>query len=181
MATGVLKVDASENVIVHDLFCCCGVIFNPQQTLFLRGLAMSPRSLLYVTNFLSWRCASRRYGVIQPSSAQATSWRRAWSIPQRGYALKTEADTKLEELQELYATAKDEFEMASEETGKKTIYAPDDRAAAQEELQKLKAAFDDAVKNSSPEVGAEIKARVGQRIRELDRAVEAMEEMAMGD
>ncbi|MCJ1439501.1 hypothetical protein MMC27_008895 [Xylographa pallens] len=97
------------------------------------------------------------------------------------YALKSEADAKLEELQELYATAKDEFEIASEETEKKTVYAADDRVAAQEELQKLKAAFDNAVQNSTPEVGAEIKARVGQRIRELDRAVEVMEEMAMED
>ena len=73
------------------------------------------------------------------------------------------------------------FEIASEETEKKTVYAADDRAAAQAELQKLKAAFDDAVQDSAPEVGTEIKARVGQRIRELDRAVEAMNEMAMED
>ncbi|MCJ1294025.1 hypothetical protein MMC34_005582 [Xylographa carneopallida] len=104
-----------------------------------------------------------------------------WPRTRRGYASKTKADARLEELQELYATAKDEFEIASEETEKKTVYAADDRVAAQDELQKLKAAFDDAVQNSTPEVGAEIKARVGQRIRELDRAVEAMEEMAMED
>ncbi|MCJ1471981.1 hypothetical protein MMC13_000625 [Lambiella insularis] len=73
------------------------------------------------------------------------------------------------------------FEIASEETEKKTVYAADDRAAAQEELQKLKAAFDDAIANSTPELGSEIKTRVGQRIRELDRAVEAMEEMAKED
>lgn len=80
-----------------------------------------------------------------------------------------------------YATARDEFEIASEETEKKSVYAADDRAAAREELAKLKAAFDDAIDNSRAEVGAEIRTRVGQRIRELERAVEAMEEMAKED
>lgn len=80
-----------------------------------------------------------------------------------------------------YATARDEFEIAAEETEKKSIYAADDRATAQEELQKLKAAFDNATKSSAPEVAAEIKERVGQRIRELENAVKAMEEMAMED
>ena len=73
------------------------------------------------------------------------------------------------------------FEIASEETERKTLFAADDRAAAQEELQKLKAAFEEAVEHSEPGVGAEIQARVGQRIRELDRAVEAMEEKALED
>ena len=80
-----------------------------------------------------------------------------------------------------YATARDEFEIAAEETEKKSIYAAEDRAAAKEELQKLKAAFDDSLKSSVPEVAAQIKARVGQRIRELENAVAAMEEMAMED
>ncbi|MCJ1481361.1 hypothetical protein MMC06_001518 [Schaereria dolodes] len=66
----------------------------------------------------------------------------------------------------------------SEETEKKTVYAADDRDVAREELQKLKVVFEESVEKSELEVGAEIKARVGQRIRELDRAVEAMEEMA---
>ena len=74
-----------------------------------------------------------------------------------------------------------QFEIASEETEKKTVYAADDRAAAQEELAKLKKAFSDAVDNSPPDVSAEIKSRVGQRIRELDRAIEAMEQSALED
>lgn len=72
-----------------------------------------------------------------------------------------------------------QFELAFEETEKKTVYAADDRAAAQEELAKLKTAFNDAVENSAPNVSAEIKSRVGQRIRELDRAIEAMEQAAL--
>lgn len=74
-----------------------------------------------------------------------------------------------------------QFEIASEETEKKTVYAADDRAAAQEELAKLKKAFNHAVDNSPPDVSAEIKSRVGQRIRELDRAIEAMEQAALED
>ena len=57
------------------------------------------------------------------------------------------------------------------------MYAADDRAAAQEELQKLKAVFAEAVKG---EGGEEIQRRIGGRIRELERAVEAMEERAVG-
>lgn len=80
---------------------------------------------------------------------------------------------------ELGLTEDLQFEIASEETEKKTVYAADDRAAAQEELGKLKNAFNDAVENSAPDVSAEIKRRVGQRIRELDRAIEAMEQAAL--
>ena len=94
------------------------------------------------------------------------------------HSTRSPVDEKIEEIQELYATAKDEFEIASEETSKKTVYAADDRAAAQEELAKLKEAFERAV---SEEGGEEVRTRVGGRIRELERAVEAMEEMAMED
>ena len=77
-----------------------------------------------------------------------------------------------------YATARDEFEIASEETEKKTVYAADDRVAAHEELAKFKAAFEDAVKG---EGGEEIKNRIGQRVRELESAVKNMDEMAKED
>ncbi|KAL2049288.1 hypothetical protein ABVK25_010466 [Lepraria finkii] len=96
----------------------------------------------------------------------------------RSYVTKTPIDEKIEEIQELYATAKDEFEIASEETDKKTVYAADDRTAAQEELAKLKKAFEKAVAEQG---GEEIKRRVGNRVRELDSAVAAMEEKAMED
>lgn len=123
-----------------------------------------------------------------------------WTQPaRRTYVAKSTADEKIEEIQELYvrslpifsphcisrlisvssyATAKDEFEIATEETEKKTVYAADDRAAAQEELTKLKTAFADAVKG---EGGEEINRRIGGRLRELERAVEALEERAMED
>ncbi len=87
----------------------------------------------------------------------------------------------MENLNDLYATAKDEFEIAAEETEKKTVYAADDRAAAQDALKMLQEAFEKTVRESDPEVGKEIQSRVGQRIRELENAVKAMEEMAMED
>lgn len=77
-----------------------------------------------------------------------------------------------------YATAKDEFEIASEGTEGKTVYAADDRAAAVEELNNLKTAYETALKE---EGGEEIKRRVGQRIRELDVAVANMEAKARED
>ncbi len=87
----------------------------------------------------------------------------------------------MDSLQELYADAKDEFEIAAEETEKKTVYASDDREAAKDALTTLKEAYQKAVKESSPEVSKEITGRVGQRIRELENAVTAMEERAMHD
>jgi hypothetical protein len=68
--------------------------------------------------------------------------------------------------------------MAAEETEKKTVYAPDDRDAAKEALQQLKDAYEKSVKLSSPQVAEEIRARVSQRIRELDHANTALEESA---
>jgi hypothetical protein len=87
----------------------------------------------------------------------------------------------MEDLNELYSTARDEFEIAAEETEKKTVYAADDREAAADALNALKEAFAKALRETSPEVGKEIQGRVGSRIRELENAVKAMEEMAMED
>jgi hypothetical protein len=103
------------------------------------------------------------------------------SPPGRGFASSRTADTVMDDLQEMYATAKDEFEIAAEETEKKTVYASDDREAAKEALAALKDAYQKAIRQSSPEVAQEVTNRVGQRIRELENAVTAMEESAMED
>jgi len=66
-----------------------------------------------------------------------------------------------------------------EETEKMTVYAEDDRQAAREELDKLKAAFQEVTEGADAELGKTIKDRVGPRIRELENAVKAMEEMAI--
>ncbi|KAI4956315.1 hypothetical protein J4E91_000526 [Alternaria rosae] len=84
----------------------------------------------------------------------------------------------IEEIQELYGTAKDEFEIASEESEKNTTYAPDDRAAAREELDRLLEYYKGVVEGENRLVADEVKRRVGQRIRELENAVLAMEEAA---
>ncbi|KIW98792.1 uncharacterized protein Z519_00455 [Cladophialophora bantiana CBS 173.52] len=97
------------------------------------------------------------------------------------YAQSPTADALMENLNDLYATAKDEFEIAAEETEKKTVYAADDREAAVDALKMLQEAFQKALKETSPEVSKEIQGRVGPRIRELENAVKAMEEMAMED
>jgi len=87
----------------------------------------------------------------------------------------------MEKLTDLYSTAKDEFEIAAEETEKKTVYAQDDRDAAKEALGVLKEAYERALKESDPEVAREVQTRTGPRIKELENALMAVEEMAMED
>lgn len=91
---------------------------------------------------------------------------------------KSAADEKIEEITELYATAQDEFEIAMEETEKVSVYAEEDRKAAREELEKVKEAFQQAVNGEDQALAEEVKRRVGQRIRELEQGVAAMEELA---
>lgn len=87
----------------------------------------------------------------------------------------------MDELTELYSTAKDEFEIAAEETEKKTVYAAEDREAAKEAFTALKEAYEKAVRESSPEVAQNVQKRTGPRIKELENALTAVEEMAMED
>ena len=94
----------------------------------------------------------------------------------RKFATKSTADELIEDIQEQYATARDKFEIATEETEKKTVYAADDRAAARQELDKLKEMFQQALAGSE---GEEVQRRIGQRIRELDNAVRGLEKAAL--
>jgi len=87
----------------------------------------------------------------------------------------------MEEITDLYGTARDEFEIAAEETVKKTVYAEDDRAAAREELDKLKEAYRAVIEGNDRGVAEEVKKRVGNRVRELESAVVAMEEAALDE
>ncbi|KAK0119769.1 hypothetical protein ONS95_011203 [Cadophora gregata] len=95
---------------------------------------------------------------------------------QRHYSAKSSADSIIEEIQDQYAVARDEFEISTEETEKKSVYAQADREAAREELDKLKGMYEKALQGSDAE---EIKSRIGNRIRELDHAVQALEESAV--
>ena len=67
-----------------------------------------------------------------------------------------------------------------EETEKVSVYAEDDRVAAREELEKVQKAFRDVVEGQDKELAEEVQRRIGQRIRELEQGVKAMEELANG-
>ncbi|EPS32134.1 hypothetical protein PDE_07093 [Penicillium oxalicum 114-2] len=54
---------------------------------------------------------------------------------------KPTADNLIEELQDLYETAKDEFEIATESTDGSTIYASSDRESARDALNQLCAVY----------------------------------------
>ncbi|PQE26824.1 3-oxoacyl-(acyl-carrier-) reductase protein [Rutstroemia sp. NJR-2017a BVV2] len=88
------------------------------------------------------------------------------------------ADALIEQLTDQYGTARDEFEIASEETDKKSIYAADDRAAAFEEWEVLREMYERALEGR---FGEEVRTRVGHRIRELERGLEGLEERARED
>ncbi|KAJ5562036.1 hypothetical protein N7535_003500 [Penicillium sp. DV-2018c] len=113
---------------------------------------------------------------------------------------KAEADLLVEELQELYEVAKDEFEIATESTDTSTIYAASDRESARDALNQLTTVYglytaspgevhsalgdlEIIETNYNPEdisqsVKDEVRRRVGQRIRELKNAVELLEQRA---
>jgi hypothetical protein len=86
----------------------------------------------------------------------------------------------MEQITELYGTASDEFSIAAEETEKNTTYAPDDRAAAREEVDKLLALYKSVEEGNDREVAEAIKKKVGGKVRELEQAMVGLEEMAKG-
>lgn len=59
----------------------------------------------------------------------------------KGSTSKAEADLLVEELQELYEVAKDEFEIATESTDSSTIYAASDRESARDALNQLSTVY----------------------------------------
>ncbi|KAH0285140.1 hypothetical protein KCU62_g7761, partial [Aureobasidium sp. EXF-3399] len=97
----------------------------------------------------------------------------------RWLSTKSAADEAIEEITELYSTARDEFEMAMEETENKTIYAEADREAAREELTRVQEAYRSIVEGADTDLAEEVKRRIGQRIRELEAGVQNMEDIAM--
>ncbi|KAK4555123.1 hypothetical protein LTR86_007889 [Recurvomyces mirabilis] len=97
----------------------------------------------------------------------------------RWLSAKSTADERIEEITELYATAQDEFEIAMEETEKQTVYAEEDRKAAREELDKVKEAYRLVVEGPDADLAEEVKRRIGQRVRELEHGVKAMEQLAI--
>lgn len=76
-----------------------------------------------------------------------------------------------------FNTAKDELDLAWEETEKKTVYAEDDRQAAFDELKNTLELYREAIQNSPAEIGKEIQDRIGQRMRELENGFQRLEEL----
>lgn len=85
------------------------------------------------------------------------------------------ADKIANRLQQMYAEARDEFEIAVESTEAHAVYAQSDRDATREELEKLKRAWQEALFGPA-EVVEDLKKRpIAQRIRELENALEGLE------
>lgn len=153
---------------------------------------MIPRSLLARASRHSASSKQALHSLTRPSKHQlpsrlsrsyatplpTPSHRLQQSAPFSSASNKTPADEIIEDITELYATAQDEFEIAMEETEKVSVYAEEDRKAAREELEKVKEAFQKVVGGGDQAVAEEVRRRIGQRIRELENGVAAMEEMA---
>ncbi|KAH0561967.1 hypothetical protein GP486_003330 [Trichoglossum hirsutum] len=119
----------------------------------------------------------------------------------RFYVSRSEADIKIDSIQEQYMIAKDEvqtsilsptfalpslthvykFEIAAEETSKNSACAREDRETARGELVRLKELYAAVTGNPESSVAAEIERRVGQRVRELENAVEELNKADLED
>ncbi|EME48740.1 hypothetical protein DOTSEDRAFT_142068 [Dothistroma septosporum NZE10] len=143
---------------------------------------MIPRAMLLRTLRQSTTPRRTIQTLTRPKRNTPSSTRSASHVPfqtVRWLSSKSIADQKIEEITELYATAQDEFEIAYEETEKITVYAEDDRKAAREELTKVQEAYKAVIEGEDQQLAEEVKRRIGQRIRELEQGVAAMEELAL--
>ncbi|KAJ5489348.1 hypothetical protein N7539_004238 [Penicillium diatomitis] len=99
---------------------------------------------------------NRSITVERPNISTAAAYPRSWRPQAIGCSppacfrlqefssntpAKPTADLLIEELQDLYETAKDEFEIATESTDGSTIYAPSDRESARDALNQLCAVY----------------------------------------
>ncbi|KAL2011662.1 hypothetical protein VTN00DRAFT_4380 [Thermoascus crustaceus] len=106
-----------------------------------RGYSSSSR---YLRTAIGRRVQTSSGGRVRFSPRTVVIERRFGGLAfTRGYADlkpppgKTEADLLVEEIQELYDAAKDEFEIAVDSTNAATIYAASDRASARDALNHL--------------------------------------------
>lgn len=86
----------------------------------------------------------------------------------KGSTGKAEADLLVEELQELYEVAKDEFEIATESTDSATIYAASDRESARDALNQLSTVY--AIYTARP---GEIENETDGSSSEVEESVES--------
>jgi len=111
-------------------------------------------------------------------------------IQTRSYVQKDQRETKsyatvkeaMQEIEEAYDGAREEFQIAAEETQENTVYAAEDRKAARGEFDKLKALFEQYIDGEGlePEGKEELQKRAGHRIRELEQALRTLENDATG-
>ena len=137
------------------------------------------------------RCCTSHFSILLQGSPPITIKRQphirlasSSSAPSSPSSTTTStADSLIETLTDLYNTARDEFEIAAEETEKKSTYGPEDREAAHAAFDELKTAYDEAIVSGGGEnaVGKEVERRIGSRIRELEHALKNMDEMALED
>ncbi|KAF2402891.1 hypothetical protein EJ06DRAFT_580112 [Trichodelitschia bisporula] len=135
-----------------------------------------------VRSLLSTRISSnlrvaRRPHITRQIKPLSTS-RRAMQATPHPLRESGNSDDVVEYLEELYEGAREEFQIAAEETEDNTIYAADDRAAARLEFDKLKEAYSQIVDDASrpSDLRDTVRRRAGQRIRELEMAMAALEE-----
>ncbi|KAH0387658.1 hypothetical protein KCU92_g1408, partial [Aureobasidium melanogenum] len=98
----------------------------------------------------------------------------------RWLSTKSAADEAIEDITELYSTARDEAcKNHSHTTNQKLTLPLPNREAAREELTKVQEAYRGIVEGPDTELAEEVKRRIGQRIRELEAGVKNMEDIAM--
>ncbi|KAJ6091965.1 hypothetical protein N7467_003934 [Penicillium canescens] len=101
-------------------------------------LQLAPRTLYNLTSTTAKVRTTTKTTSIPPMTPQTTI--RTYAVL-KGSTGKAEADLLIEELQELYEIAKDEFEIATESTDTGTIYAASDRESARDALNQLSAVY----------------------------------------
>lgn len=171
----------------------------------LTQLAAS-RPLYNVTNASSnlRRNAQPRPILPHVSARSRSIFERSYGKDSNATPSPPTADDLITEIQDLYETATDEFEIATDSTDGSTIYAASDRESARDALNQLCAVYDlytgTSKESGVPETGDgpavdtgydpksveegvrdEVRRRVGQRIRELRNAVEVLEDRAKAD
>lgn len=107
----------------------------------IRRLYPISHSLHSLSSSSKVRTSSISYQLpLSPRSPLANPTARTYA-DRKGSTGKAEADLLVEELQELYEVAKDEFEIATESTDSSTIYAASDRESARDALNQLSTVY----------------------------------------
>lgn len=90
----------------------------------------------------------------------------------------SEAELLYDDIEEQYATAQDEYEIALEETQNGTIYAEDDRKAAKEQIERVLKQYIAAMKGGNSEAADKLSKGLHEKIRQLVEDMEKLESMA---